>query len=68
MARAATCTSCSARCWTRSEYVELWLADAGLAGTAGYRERYAEWLDYFDALGIEAVGMGWLVLHQAGHD
>lgn len=50
------------------EYVELWLADAGLAGTDGYRARYAEWLDYFAALGIEAVGMGWLVLHRAGRD
>jgi len=51
-----------------AEYVELWLADAGLAGTDGYRARYARWLDYFAALGIEAVGMGWLVLHRAGRD
>lgn len=50
------------------EYVELWLADAGLAGTPTYRERYTRWLDYFAALDIEAVGMGWLVLHRAGHD
>jgi methylase of polypeptide subunit release factors len=49
------------------EYVELWLADAGLAGSPGYPQRYAEWLDYFDQLGIEAVGMGWLLLHRTGH-
>lgn len=40
------------------EYVELWLADAGLAGSPDYRRRYAEWLDYFAGLGIEGVGMG----------
>ncbi len=50
------------------EYAELWLADAGLAGSPDYLHRYAEWLDYFEALGIEAVGMGWLLLHRAGRD
>ena len=49
------------------EYVELWLADAGLAGSPDYVRRYAEWLDYFDGLGIEAVGMGWLLLHRVDH-
>ena len=49
------------------EYVELWLADAGLAGTEGYAARYAEWLNYFSTCGIEAVGMGWLTLHRTGH-
>lgn len=49
------------------EYVELWLADAGLAGAPDYRDRYAAWLDYFAELGIEAVGMGWIVLHKTGH-
>ncbi len=48
------------------EYIELWLADAGLAGTAEYARRYREWVDYFESLRIEAVGMGWLVLHNAG--
>ncbi|MDN5769805.1 MAG: methyltransferase [Microlunatus sp.] len=51
-----------------STYVELWLTDAGLAGTPQYRPRYAEWLDYFAGLGIEAVGMGWLMLTRAGRD
>jgi hypothetical protein len=49
-------------------YVELWLADAGLAGSPDYTARYAEWLDYFAALGIEAVGMGWLMLTRAERD
>ena len=49
-------------------YVELWLADAGLAGSPDYRQRYKEWLDYFAGLGIEAVGMGWLLLTRAGRE
>ena len=63
---AATRTWSSARCWTRTAYVELWLADAGLTGSPAYADRYAAWLDYFDRLGIEAVGLGWLMLHRAG--
>ena len=50
------------------EYVELWLADAGLAGSSSYVNRYVEWLDYFEALDIEAVGMGWLLLHRTDRD
>ncbi len=50
------------------EYVELWLADAGLAGSPDYQRRYAEWLDYFAGLGIEAVGMGWLAVRKSGRD
>ena len=49
-------------------YVELWLADAGLAGSELYRDRYEEWLDYFERLGIEAVGLGWISLHNVGRD
>jgi hypothetical protein len=49
------------------EYIELWLADAGLAGTADYQRRYGEWIDYFDQLRIGAIGMGWIVLHKSGH-
>ncbi len=45
-------------------YVELWLADAGLAGAPDYRERYAAWCAYFDSLGIEGVGMGWLLARR----
>ncbi|QGF23873.1 DUF7059 domain-containing protein [Raineyella fluvialis] len=49
------------------EYIELWLNDAGLAGSDEYTGRYAQWLDYFDELGIEGVGLGWMSLHNAGH-
>ncbi|GAA3574828.1 class I SAM-dependent methyltransferase [Microlunatus spumicola] len=45
-------------------YVELWLADAGLTGAPDYRERYAAWCAYFDDLGIEGVGMGWLTARR----
>ena len=45
-------------------YVELWLADAGLSGAPDYRERYLAWCDYFDDLGIEAVGLGWLLARR----
>jgi hypothetical protein len=51
-----------------SEYVELWLADAGLTGSPGYRRRYARWLDYFAELGIEAIGLGWIVVHRSGRE
>lgn len=50
------------------EYVELWLADAGLAGSPDYQRRYAEWLDYFAGLGIEAVGMGWLAVRKSDRE
>lgn len=48
------------------EYVEIWLADAGLAGTQEYRDTYERWLDYFETLGIVGVGMGWFTLVNAG--
>jgi methylase of polypeptide subunit release factors len=48
------------------EYIEIWLADAGLAGTPGYRRAYETWLDYFDHLGITGIGMGWVTLVNAG--
>jgi len=47
-------------------YIELWLADAGLVGSPGYDDRYTEWLDYFAASGITAVGLGWLALRNSG--
>jgi methylase of polypeptide subunit release factors len=46
------------------EYVELWLRDAGLAGTPEYAERYDTWLTWFDDQRVEAIGMGWVVLHN----
>jgi methylase of polypeptide subunit release factors len=50
------------------EYIELWLADAGLVGTPDYARRYAEWADYFAQLGIIGVGMGWLTLYHNQRD
>ncbi len=50
------------------EYIEIWLADAGLAGTPGYRRAYETWLDYFGHLGITGIGMGWISLVNAGRD
>ncbi|WP_245581257.1 DUF7059 domain-containing protein [Propionicicella superfundia] len=49
-------------------YIEIWLSDAGLDGSPEYRARYREWLDYFSALGVTAVGMGWLNLRRTGVD
>jgi hypothetical protein len=64
-------TGCDAHILRREEldayeYIEIWLADAGLVGSPGYREAYRSWCDYFDQLGITSVGMGWLMLTKAG--
>ncbi len=48
------------------EYIEVWLADAGLTGSPEYGPRYDAWLRYFEQLGIEGVGMGWISLRNAG--
>jgi methylase of polypeptide subunit release factors len=66
-----TATGCDAHVVQRevldpSAYIEVWLADAGLTGSPAYAEHYRAWSDYFDRLRIEAVGLGWLVLHNAG--
>jgi methylase of polypeptide subunit release factors len=46
------------------EYVELWLRDAGLHGTASYTTRYDEWLRWLEEQQVEAIGMGWVTLHN----
>lgn len=43
-----------------TEYIEMWLADAGLLGHPEWRERYEAWLDFFDERGVLAVGLGWI--------
>jgi hypothetical protein len=48
------------------EYIEIWLADAGLVGDPGYRAAYDRWCEYFTELGIESVGLGWFTLTKAG--
>ncbi|MGA8988339.1 DUF7059 domain-containing protein [Aeromicrobium sp.] len=47
-----------------SEYVEMWLTDAGLAAAPDYIQRYDAWLDWFVAERIEAIGFGWLSLRK----
>lgn len=47
-----------------AEYVEMWLADAGLADAGDYTHRYDAWLDWFAEVGIEGVGFGWLSLRR----
>lgn len=47
-----------------AEYVELWLKDAGLHGAPTYRERYDEWLEWFDAQLAVGVGFGWITLRK----
>ncbi|GII95614.1 DUF7059 domain-containing protein [Sinosporangium siamense] len=49
-----------------AEYVELWLRDSAEQGTAAYRERYDTWLGWFEELGVEGVGFGWITLHDSG--
>lgn len=62
-------------CWViererldRFSYIELWLTDAGLAGSPEWRPAYDAWLAYFDSLGITEVGMGWILLTAAGRE
>jgi hypothetical protein len=45
-------------------YVEMWLADAGLATAPDYSQRYDAWLDWFESERIDAVGFGWLSLRR----
>lgn len=47
-----------------AEYVELWLRDAGLHGRPEYTARYDAWLRWLDQQQVEAIGMGWVTLHN----
>jgi methylase of polypeptide subunit release factors len=55
---------CDAWVWQREvvepgAYVTMWLRDAGeRPGTTRWAARYGHWLDWLDASGIVAVGMG----------
>ncbi|MGH3387161.1 MAG: transferase, partial [Nocardioidaceae bacterium] len=51
-----------------AEYVELWLADAGLRGAPDYGRRYDAWAGWFADQGIEAVGFGWICCRRADRD
>ncbi len=48
------------------EYVELWLADAGLDAAPDHPARYRDWLDYLAAHRITGIGLGWINLRNAG--
>lgn len=50
------------------EYIEVWLADAGLVGSPAHRPAYRRWKDYFDGLGVTGVGMGWIFLANHGRE
>lgn len=50
-----------------AEYVEMWLRDGGLhAGAARgpYEAAYEAWLGDFRRRGVEAVGLGWVVVRR----
>ncbi|BCJ57771.1 DUF7782 domain-containing protein [Micromonospora endophytica] len=46
-------------------YVNLWLTDVGEAADP---QRMADWLDWFDAHKVEAIGFGIVSLRRSGHD
>ncbi|MFI7078227.1 methyltransferase [Micromonospora sp. NPDC049903] len=46
-------------------YVNLWLTDVGEAADP---QRMADWLDWFDAHKVEAIGFGVVSLRRGGHD
>ncbi|MEO6714229.1 MAG: class I SAM-dependent methyltransferase [Mycobacteriales bacterium] len=51
-----------------AEYVEMWLRDSGEADGPAYRRKYADWLDWFAAHDIEAIGFGVITMRNAGHE
>jgi methylase of polypeptide subunit release factors len=51
-----------------TEYVGLWLRDAGATGGPDHEQRYGEWLTAFDELGAEGIGFGWIVMRKSGAD
>jgi hypothetical protein len=63
---------CDAWVWQRevvgvNEYVALWLRDAGeTPGTARWSSRYRAWLEWFEHLGVPAVGMGMVTMWRTG--
>ena len=51
-----------------AEYVEMWLADAGLVGHPQWHRRYDCWLAWMDQTGVEAIGLGWLSLRRTDRE
>jgi methylase of polypeptide subunit release factors len=50
-----------------AEYIALWLKDAGEVGGQATTTA-AEWLDYFAAERVTAIGMGMITLRRSGSD
>ena len=53
------------------EYAAMWLRDGGAAperDETAFNARLGAWIDDFAARGVEAVGMGYLVLHRPALD
>lgn len=46
-------------------YIDLWVTDASEPVDP---QRIAEWLDWFDAHKVEAIGFGLITLRRSGHD
>lgn len=46
-------------------YIDLWLTDAGEFADP---RRVVDWLDWFDAHKVEAIGFGLVTLRRSGHD
>ena len=51
-----------------ARYASTWLTDAGDHLAPDYAARFDGWLGSFDEDGVEAVGMGWVVLHRSGRE
>ncbi|MEU5384170.1 DUF7059 domain-containing protein [Kitasatospora cineracea] len=49
-----------------AQYAELWLRDGGDHRGEEYTARYEEWLDGFEAAGVEGIGFGWITLRASG--
>jgi len=52
-----------------ASYVEMWLKDSGHHPSTGgdvddYRRRYDTWLSWFEEIGAEGVGFGWINLRR----
>jgi methylase of polypeptide subunit release factors len=50
-----------------AEYAETWLRDGGLTGErdpAAWQVAYEQWLDDFEARGVEAIGFGYVTLRR----
>ncbi len=47
------------------QYAQVWLRDSAELGSAGYPERYAQWVAHLRNLRAQGVGFGWIVVQRA---